>query len=69
MNKLTDKIIKGEEAMYYFIKKDGDQWCATYNDFKNLMESPAEFGKTPQEALQKFIKSVKASRSEASDER
>jgi len=29
---------------------DGGQWCATYTDFVDLMESPAGFGLTPNEA-------------------
>ena len=29
---------------------DGDSWCATRNDFKNLQESPAGFGVTALEA-------------------
>lgn len=31
--------------------KDGDQWCATYDDFVDLQESPAGFGDTALEAL------------------
>jgi hypothetical protein len=30
---------------------DGADWCATKNDFENLQESPAGFGKTAREAL------------------
>lgn len=30
---------------------DGDAWCATKDDFVNLQESPAGFGKTPREAV------------------
>ena len=26
--------------------RDGDQWCATLGDFRDLQESPAGFGKT-----------------------
>lgn len=33
------------------VKKDGDQWCATFDDFVNLAESPAGFGPTPREAI------------------
>lgn len=37
---------------------DGDIWFAHYDDFTNLQESDElAFGKTPQEALQKFIDS------------
>lgn len=32
------------------VYKDGDMWCAVKPDFVNLQESPAGFGKTPQEA-------------------
>lgn len=30
---------------------DGNQWCATFEDFINLQESPAGFGRTCMEAL------------------
>ena len=30
--------------------KDGDQWCAVYEDFIDLQESPAGFGYTQEEA-------------------
>jgi hypothetical protein len=33
------------------VKKDGNAWCAFYDDFVNLQESPAGFGDTPQEAV------------------
>ena len=35
---------------------DGTNWCATFEDFKNLEESPAGFGKTPEEATEELIK-------------
>lgn len=50
---LTDEII--ELPKYYIVKKDGDMWCAHCSDFENLQESKSEFGKTPEEALHKFI--------------
>jgi len=34
------------------MKLDGDQWCATEDDFVNLQESPAGFGKTPADAAE-----------------
>lgn len=33
------------------VKMDGNMWCAHYDDFIDQMESPAGFGKTPQEAV------------------
>lgn len=33
------------------VKKDGNAWCAHYDDFINLQESVAAFGMTPQEAV------------------
>lgn len=37
---------------------DGDQWCATRNDFDNLQESPAGFGDTAREALTALAKEL-----------
>jgi hypothetical protein len=37
---------------------DGDQWCATKNDFVNLQESPAGFGPTIREALTALAKDL-----------
>lgn len=42
--------------MKYIIKKDGNSWCCYDETFINLQESDAEFGDTPQEALNNFIK-------------
>lgn len=39
------------------IKMDGNMWCAHYDDFENLMESKAAFGKTPDEAI-KLLKAA-----------
>jgi hypothetical protein len=38
------------------IKKDGNMWCAFYDDFINLQESPAGFGETPQKAVDELKK-------------
>ena len=38
------------------LKKDGNQWCATYSDFINLQESEAGFGDTQIEAIQELMK-------------
>jgi len=35
---------------------DGTDWCATFEDFKNLEESPAGFGKTPEEAIEELLR-------------
>ena len=37
---------------------DGSDWCATKNDFENLQESPAGFGKTALEALTALCKEL-----------
>jgi len=37
---------------------DGDQWCATRNDFVNLQESDAGFGPTALEALSELVKAL-----------
>ncbi len=37
---------------------DGSDWCATKNDFTNLQESPAGFGKTAREALTALCKEL-----------
>jgi len=31
--------------------RDGNAWCATYDDFRNLQEDVAGFGSTPNEAV------------------
>lgn len=38
------------------VRKDGDQWCAIQSDYINLQESPAGFGRTPQEAVNELEK-------------
>ena len=58
---------KPSEMLSYVIESDsvnGDIWFAHYNTFTNVQESDeCAFGKTPQEALQKFIDSrVEASK-------
>ena len=37
------------------IYPDGNVWCAVHEQFKNLQESPAGFGDTPDEAIQDLI--------------
>jgi len=37
------------------IKKDGNMWCAHRDDFLNLQESVAEFGKNESEALHNLL--------------
>jgi len=43
------------EKIVVEIELDGDMWCAHGEDFINLQESKAEFGKTPAEAATKFL--------------
>lgn len=33
------------------VEKDGNMWCAHYDDFINLQESVAEYGNTPDAAV------------------
>lgn len=35
---------------------DGNSWCATYADFKNLEESPVGFGNNPEDATEALLK-------------
>jgi len=35
---------------------DGNAYCATFEDFVNLMESPAGFGNTPEDAIEALLK-------------
>lgn len=42
---------------YIYVFKDGDQFCAVYNDFKNLQESSAGFGPTIEKAVQNLQES------------
>ena len=37
------------------IEKDGNMWCAHFDDFVNPMESVCEFGESPVEALSKLL--------------
>lgn len=39
------------------VEKDGNLWCAHFDDFANLQESPAAFGATPDEAV-KLLKAA-----------
>ena len=44
------------KELFYVIESDGDSWFCHYNTFTNVEESDeVAFGKTPQDALQKFI--------------
>jgi hypothetical protein len=53
-----------EDALIYALRvgarlfKDGDQWCATREDFVDLQESPAGFGSTALEALAGLCRSL-----------
>ena len=38
--------------------KDGDSWCATNEDFINLMQSDAGFGDSPNSAVADLLKSA-----------
>lgn len=40
----------------YRVYRDGDQWCAVGRDFRNLQESHAGFGLTPESALIALLK-------------
>lgn len=41
--------------MKYIVFLDGNQWCATMQDFVNLQESLAGFGNNPSEAIAKLM--------------
>ncbi len=43
------------ETVTIFIKKDGDDFCATLDDFLDLQQSPAGFGDTKVEAIIKLM--------------
>lgn len=43
----------------YKLFKDGNSWCATYEDFINLQESEAGFGDTPNDAIEDLVNKVK----------
>ena len=48
------------DKMKIVIVKDGNKYCCyDENNFKNLQESKAYFGKTPKKALKKFLKKNK----------
>jgi hypothetical protein len=49
------------------IIKDGDQFCAISDDFKNLQESRTGFGGTPQEALAALLDTPASPLQEARD--
>lgn len=58
--KLSEHLLKGmwrnEKVVIY--EMDGDQWCAHYEDFLNLQESPAGFGHTQEEAKRELLASA-----------
>jgi len=47
VNKVSNKSV--------IIKRDGNMWCAHRDDFTNLQESTAEFGRTEKEALDNLV--------------
>jgi len=53
------------QPLDYCIRKDGDQFCATYGDFINLQESIAGFGETPLDAFDALEESCGPMRAEA----
>lgn len=40
------------------VRKDGEAWFAHDINFKDLMESDAEFGDSPADAAYKYLKSI-----------
>lgn len=36
--------------------QDGSAWCATFDDFTDITESPAGFGNTPEDATEALLK-------------
>lgn len=59
---------KPEPPKVYRVYKDGDKWCATFEDFVNLQESPAGFGDEPWEAISDLTKRTPAGRMDAEKE-
>ena len=54
---LTDEDAQeftGRSGLRLFM--DGDQWCATFEDFTNLQESQTGFGRTALEALSELAR-------------
>ena len=47
-----------EEKVTYVVEKDGNMWCAHYEEFENIQESPCAFGETKEIALLAFINNV-----------
>ena len=56
----------------FVLSKDGNQWCATRQDFVNLQESLAGFGDEPHDAmidlLQQELRAVQAGQKEMVEE-
>lgn len=46
---------RGNGISEVMLMMDGDQWCAHYNDFTNLQESPAGFGDTREDAVRELF--------------
>ena len=46
-----DEAQRYAEKNHLKLFKDGNQWCATFEDFENLQESDAGFGQTAFKAL------------------
>lgn len=49
---------KDDEFFMIVVRKDGEAWFAHDINFKDLMESDAEFGDSPADAAYKYLKSI-----------
>jgi len=48
--------IDNMNAYCIIIKKDGDKWCAHFNDFENIQENDIGFGNRPNDAVTELFK-------------
>lgn len=55
MNQEKFEVTKDYKTIYEIVR-DGDSFCATSRNFKNIQESPCGFGDTPTQALEELLK-------------
>lgn len=55
-NRLTQIFLKCARFKIYI---DGNKWCATFDDFENLQESPVGFGDDEYEAVVALLEDFK----------
>jgi hypothetical protein len=52
----------GHGGPEFRVFKDGDKFCAVKRDFEDLVQSPAGFGDTPEEARQELVADIERHR-------